>query len=294
MADVGDRSYRLSHAKRWLPVLAPIIGSALALAALFRLIDVGAAREAVGSADQLPVAGAALLGLPYALLKSWKWRRLAVRAIPEATYVQAVRSYLIGVAASLVTPGRLGELTRAACFPRRRKELLALTVADKFIDVGVLCVLCAAAAWSYSPRLGLLALAGITLAVGVVWYARRRQYPLANRLRVALPAREIAANAAVSTACYLLLATQFHLVLSSTGTTPAEVSFSAVPPIVLGSSMPLFFSGFGSREAIAVALLGAHGISAERATVAGLLLFAVCTPLPALAGIALAALPRSR
>jgi hypothetical protein len=54
--------------------------------------------------------------------------------------------------------------------------------------------------------------------------------------------------------------------------------------------MLLFFSGFGGREAIAVALLGTHGISAERAVVSGLLLFVVIEPLPGLAGMALAAL----
>lgn len=294
MPDQAERGALYTRAKRWLRVVAPIAGSLLVLAALYRRVDVERLRDALRAVDPVVIAGASCLALPFVLLKSYKWHRLAVRVAPEAPYSLSVRSFLIGVAASLVTPGRLGEFARVACFRRRRKELLALIVVDKLIDVGVLCVLCAAVAWSYSWRMGILACAGIGLLMAAALGVRQWRHRFMDRVRDAAPAHEIAANGAMSVGCYGLLTMQLHLVLSATGAAPLRASMRTLAPVVLGSAMPLFVSGFGSREAIAVALLGSHGIAAERAVISGLLLFAVSTPLPALVGIVLAALQARR
>ncbi|MEO2005905.1 MAG: lysylphosphatidylglycerol synthase domain-containing protein [Candidatus Poribacteria bacterium] len=186
-----------TRAKRWLRVVGPIVGSLILLAALYRQLDVGGLRGALDSVDPLVVAVAVLPSLPFVLLKSYKWHRLAVRIAPDTSFMRSVRSFLIGTAASLVTPGRLGEFTRVVSFPERRKELLALIVVDKMVDVSVLCLLCAGVAWSYSWQLGVLACVGLGLALVVALGVRRWRHRFIDRLRHAAPAREIAANAAI-------------------------------------------------------------------------------------------------
>lgn len=286
----SDNVPAYTRAKRWLRVVGPIVGSLILLAALYRQLDLGGLRGALDSVDPLVVVVALLPSLPFVLLKSYKWHRLAVRIAPDTSFMRSVRSFLIGTAASLVTPGRLGEFTRVVSFPERRKELLALIVIDKMVDVSVLCLLCAGVAWSYSWQLGVLACVGLGLASVVALGVRRWRHRFIDRLRHAAPAREIAANAAMGAACYMLLTLQLHLVLSATGPASFSASARTLTPIVLGSGMPVFISGFGGREAIAVALLGRYGISAERAVLSGLMLFAVSTPLPALIGVVFAAL----
>jgi hypothetical protein len=224
------------------------------------------------------------------LLKALKWHLLLRVAIPEASYRLALRSFLLGMTASLITPGRLGELARAACFPGNRTPVLTLALMDKLIDVTVLMMLCATSLWAYSTPLGMAGIASAFVFAAGIWVGPQwmKRWPPIHRsvaLLPAVPGRLVVFNGVLAVGCYAIMALQFHLLLCGIHAVPLWVSSMVLPPILLGSALPLFINGLGGREGIATVLLGHYAVPGEQAILAAFLLFVVSGLLPGGVGI---------
>lgn len=231
-----------------------------------------------------------LLGVPFVLLKAFKWHKLLCVAVPGASYRIALRSFLLGMTVSLFTPGRLGELARVACFPGNRTSVLMLALVDKLVDVTVLMTLCALSLWTYSTTLGIASITGTALLVvglwtGPQWLKRWRPVHHVWTLLHAVPCHLRALHVGLTVCCYVVMALQFHLLLSCMRSVPLWVSSSVLPPILLGSAMPVFINGLGGREGIATILLSHYAVPGENAVIATFLLFVVSGLLPGGAGI---------
>ena len=107
-----------------------ILGSAVVLAVLLRQMDKNKMVWAAQHLDFLVFGLVILLGVPFVLLKAFKWHKLLCVAVPGASYRLALRSFLLGMTVSLFTPGRLGELARVAYFPGNKTPVLILALVD--------------------------------------------------------------------------------------------------------------------------------------------------------------------
>ena len=240
---------------------------------------------------------AAFLTLPFVLLKAFKWHQLLKTNQPQTTYTPALRSFLIGIGASLFTPARAGELARVACFPKRRLEVFTLVIVDKFIDMSALLGVFLLSLMLLAPWPGLVGIFGLgclwlliytgfSLTKSAKWISQKSW--LAERIRLLrqLPRRLIAFNACFACACLGLMALQFYLLLSSLKPVGWQVGLT-LPIILVVSSLPISIMGLGLREGTAALLLNRYGVPIEAAVAAAFSLFVINALLPGLVGLAL-------
>ena len=277
--------------------LLPIIGTVALIGLLCHRIDLHQIANFRQVADWGVLLIAAALTLPFVLLKTLKWHQLLKTNQSQTTYTLALRSFLIGVGASLFTPARIGELARVACFPRGRLEVFTLVVVDKFIDMSTLLGVFVLSLALLSPWLGVVGLfglgclwvliyTGVSLTKGAKWMSQRSW--LAERLRLLrqLPRRLIVLNAGFACACFGLMSFQFYLLLSSLQPVGWQVGLT-LPIILVVSSLPISIMGLGLREGTAALLLSRYGVPMEAAVAAAFSLFVINALLPGLVGLAL-------
>ena len=279
---------------RWL---LPIIGTVVLIVILCYRLDLHQIADLGQQANWTFLVIASILTLPFVLLKTLKWHQLLKTDQPQTPYALALRSFLIGMGASLFTPARVGELARIACFPRQRSEVFALVIADKFIDMSTLLGVFVLSLALLSPWLGVVGLfglgclwvliyTGVSLTKGAKWMSQRSW--LAERLRLLrqLPRRLIVLNAGFACACFGLMFLQFYLLLSSLQPVGWQVGLT-LPIILVVSSLPISIMGLGLREGTAALLLSRYGVPMEAAVAAAFSLFVINALLPGLVGLAL-------
>ena len=273
-----------------LRVLLPVLVSTLLIAILLRRLDWAPLLTATPQVGTTALVQALLLSIPFVLLKSLKWYWLLRLVAPDASYLLALRSFLWGVGVSLVTPAQLGELARGLACPDNRGDVLSMTLLDNLLDVLVLLFLCTLAVGASSVTLGLVCLGGLailTLGVWKGWCHFTHWFPrrLACRHWHTIPRCTLLRNALLSTFSFGIMAWQFHLLLSALHPVSWLRSVTALPLMLLGSSLPIFFAGFGGRESLSMLLLQSHAVPWEVAVLASLLLFGVSTLLPGIIGV---------
>ena len=277
--------------------LLPIIGTVALVCLLYHRIDLHRIVNLRQVADWGVLLTAAALTLPFILLKTLKWHQLLKTNQPQTAYTLALRSFLVGMGASLFTPARVGELARTACFPKRRLEVFTLVIVDKFIDMNALLGCFLLSVLLLSPWIGLVGLfglgclwiliySGFKFTKSTKWISQKSW--LAERIRLLrqLPRRLIAFNACFACACLGLMSLQFYLLLSSLEPVGWQVGLT-LPIILVVSSLPISIMGLGLREGTAVLLLSRYGVPMEAAVAAAFSLFVINSLLPGLVGFAL-------
>ena len=290
-----DKSMKVWYIKtKWL---LPIIGTVALVGFLFHCIDLHHIANLRQVVDWGVLLIAAALTLPFVLLKTLKWHYLLKTSQPETAYMLALRSFLIGVGASLFTPARLGELARIACFPRRRLETFTLAIVDKFIDMSALLGVFLLSIALFSPWLGLVGIFGLgclclltytgfRIMKSAKWISRKSWLTERFHLLRQLPRRLIALNVGGACACFGLVSLQFYLLLSSLQPVGWQVGLT-LPIILVVSSLPISIMGLGLREGTAALLLSRYGVPMELAVAAAFSLFVINALLPGLVGLAL-------
>ena len=277
--------------------LLPIIGTVTLIGLLCHRLDLHQIANLRQVADWGVLLIAASLTLPFVLLKAFKWHQLLKTERPQTAYTLALRSFLIGVGASLFTPARLGELARSICFPRRRLEVFTLVVVDKFIDMSTLLGVFLLSLILLSPWLGLVGLFGLgclwiliytgfSLTKSAKWISRKSWLAERFRLLRQLPRRLIAFNICFACACFGLVSLQFYLLLSSLQSVGWQVGLT-LPIILVVSSLPISIMGLGLREGTAALILSRYGVPMELAVAAAFSLFVINALLPGLVGLVL-------
>ena len=278
--------------------LLPIIGTITLIAFLYYLLDFHQIANLSQVVDWSVLLIAATLTLPFVLLKTLKWHHLLKNNQSETTCTLALRSFLIGMGAALLTPGRVGELARAVCFPKRHLEVFTLGVVDKFIDMSTLLGVFLLSLALLSPLMGLvglfglgclwlLAYTGVSLTKSAKWISQRPWLVERIRLLRQLPRRLIALNACFACICFGLMSLQFYLLLSSLEPVDWQVGFTLPIILVITGSLPISIMGLGLREGTAALILSRYGVPMESAVAAAFSLFVVNALLPGLVGVAL-------
>ncbi len=278
--------------------LLPIVGSVVLVALLCHRLDFHRITNFQHQANWSILLIASILTLPFVWIKALKWHHLLQTSESRVSYTVALRSFLIGMGAALLTPGRVGELARAVCFPRRHLEVFTLGVVDKFIDMSTLLGVFLLSLVLLSPWMGLVGIfglgclwalvyTGISFTKNAKWILQRPWLVERIRLLRQLPRRLIVLNACSACACFGLMSLQFYLLLSSLEPVGWQVGFTLPAILVITGSLPISIMGLGLREGTAALILSRYGVSMESAVAAAFSLFVVNALLPGLIGVAL-------
>ena len=281
--------------KKWL---LPIIVTVALVCLLSHRLDFHRIANLRQQANWTLLAIASILTLLFVWIKALKWHHLLQTSESQVSYTVALRSFLIGMGAALLTPGRVGELARIACFPRRHLEVFTLVVVDKFIDMSALLGVFLLSLALLSPLMGLVGIfglgclwilvyTGISFTKNARWILQRPWLVERIRLLRQLPRRLIALNAGFACICFGLMSLQFYLLLSSLEPVGWQVGFTLPAILVITGSLPISIMGLGLREGTAALILSRYGVPMESAVAAAFSLFVVNALLPGLVGVAL-------
>lgn len=240
------------------------------------------------------------LSIPNLILQIAKWWLLVRRHIPAVTYGEATRSFLCGTAVGVVTPGRVGEMTRGAMLGTGDPVRLSGAVfLDKALNFGPLLVYLAIALWRAGgpiPTLPVLvALAAYIYFVCAPQHAGprlarlgRSPDSLIRRFLVAFSEldRPCALQTTVlSVALYICVHLQFWICLAAYA--PGASFHAATAGFValcFASSVPLAPGGVGTREAGTMVAVAAFGISPAAGLNSSLILFLTNLVIPSIGG----------
>lgn len=242
------------------------------------------------------------LGMVMVLLRWWKWHVLVKDGLKEGSPKQSLVSLLGGMAFALVTPARVGELSRALFFPSGTKTQVGmLTFLDRVIDLFVVLLYASLGATSrVSPMfrivlgLTMAVLAFVVLRFDWVVHQLRRWFHrgwLAGRLagleQVERNLRHVTILKNFVLSCLLTffdMITFFVLLRCFVPTVSFSVVLLVFPLVLLVNVAPITISGLGLREGTAIALLAFFKISSAAAFNATFLSYILNSVAPAVVG----------
>lgn len=249
--------------------------------------------------------GLALLLMPLQLfLKVYKWRHLLRLNKYPVGFKEAAKSLLGGIAIGIVTPARIGEISRVLYLKGgQRLRLSGLVIIDKFFDLFVVLVLALGGLTLVSNlSLDLLLLFLLILPFYFLYNPRRVKEPLeklVNRLPFKDKASQVFSGLDTLTrpvSTFLLFFTflafvvdffQFYLLIFSFGDVTLEATAFSFPLVNLATTLPVTIGGLGVREAVSVFALSLFGVAKEAALNASFSLFLINTLIPGIVGISL-------
>ncbi|MFI5174162.1 MAG: lysylphosphatidylglycerol synthase transmembrane domain-containing protein [Terriglobia bacterium] len=245
------------------------------------------------------------LGFVMLSLRWWKWHILVKGGLRICTPKQSLVSLLGGMAFALVTPARVGELSRALFFGNGTKtQVGALTFLDRLVDLFVVLLFASVGATSrVSPAFRIvLALTMGVMGLIVVRFESflgllRRCFKkgwLGTRLSTVeqvernLSRGAIAQNFLLSCCMTFVDLVTFYVLLRCFVAVPFSVILFVFPLVLLTNVAPITLSGLGVREGTAIALLALFGISSAAAFNATFLSYLLNSVMPAMIGAAYA------
>jgi uncharacterized membrane protein YbhN (UPF0104 family) len=256
----------------------------------------GAARLGVGS-----LLVAALLTLPFLLLKAIRWLLMLRYAGSDATFREATVSLIGGMGVALITPARLGELARIGYLRDPRKlRLSGLVLLDKFFDVLALVLMSVAGAWlivgwEVGVLLAACGLAGLLFAflpqtVDPIIQHLVRRVPMGGRTAEFVSSLEslnptaALMYLALTLAAFAVVILQFWIILHGARPIGFSVAMQTFPLVILTNIVPITIAGLGLREGASVLLLGHFHVAAGLAAISAFAMFFLNTALPGFAG----------
>lgn len=242
----------------------------------------------------------------FILLKSIKWYVLVCDEIKSRKFLPVVKSLLIGMSIALITPMRLGELTRALWLDSDKKTYLSgLVIVDKVIDVVTLIIFSSLIIYLYTPIKSIIMISFFAVFCLLILYNGKRSsivirkiihsfpyLPFKDKLLMLVECLSQITRTKITCIFILTFATFFvvilqgHLLTLSFDCIAFKFSFIAWPLIILTNLLPITFGGIGPREAAAVLLLSKmFGISKAAAISSSLTLFFINSLIPGIIGI---------
>ena len=319
-AGVGDPGYNGASRRRGFSLgWRAAVGAAILVGLLaVQRVDGGALWGTLRRVDGPLLVAACASFLLLMAVKSWRWNFLVDCAGLRYGFWPSFRSYLGAFVLGIVTPGRLGELARAAQLRSETgaewEPCLRTVVADRLFDLVFLAsfgpfALCAV--WVDGVGDGILLTGFISLYVavaltlGMSGKLLSRWRPKWRPLQFVLGCLESASRDLTgrtgligSAITFLSYAVYFGGSLVLLRALGMGLSFRDVACVTgclsLILLLPISIAGVGTREATLLVLLGRYGVAREEALAYSILQFAVFTLFGGIVGaIALAASPRA-
>ncbi|MBZ5555273.1 MAG: flippase-like domain-containing protein [Acidobacteriia bacterium] len=241
------------------------------------------------------------LGVLMLSLRWWKWHILVKGGLQICSPKQSLVSLLGGMAFALVTPARVGELSRALFFGKGTKtQVGALTFLDRLVDLLVILLFASVGATSrVSPvfRIGLALTLGVMALIVIRFESflgmlRRRfkngwlgaRISNVEEVEKNLGPRAIAQNFVLSCCMTFVDLVTFYVLLRCFVAVPFSVILFVFPLVLLTNVAPVTLSGLGLREGTAIALLALFGVSSAAAFNATFLSYLLNSVAPAVVG----------
>lgn len=237
-------------------------------------------------------------------LKTLKWHILLRTYLKDIPFFHVIRSLLSGLAIGMMTPGKVGELSRSLFLPaENRSRVAGLTILDRYLELLALLFLASfGVARFFGVIWGLLMCLSGLVGVGMLFLSRRlierarfakRSHFLVDKLREMLKAAEgiswtvFMQSFVLSMAVFFIsILTSYSLLLSFTHI-PFSVSLNVFPLSLMTNILPITLGNLGVREGATILLLNHYGVAKEVSLNISLSLFVLHSLVPSLVGITL-------
>lgn len=184
------------------------------------------------------------------------------------------RIFNIGIFLASITPGKLGEMGRAAYLKAAGVQTVvavAITVLDRIIDmllIGMIAVVGAGILFGWAWLM--IGSCVFIIAMLILWLFRHRMHAVIKHIR-----RDIATPVILWTcAAWAAYFVSTIIIARSVGIdTPVPVLVAVLTFSGILSLLPIAPSGLGTRDATFVILLAPYGVEAEKAVAFALLMF---------------------
>lgn len=299
---------------RRLRLLLPFIGIAIFV---YLVYDKGISNIAGTLSNVKPVLLVASVSLfvPRIVMSTYRWQMVARRQGIHVDLATLIRINLIGLFYGTVTPLWVGDWIR---IPYLREESSAPlgtcasnVIIDQFMEFTALFALALAGSVLLLPRYPLffvvfVALLGVVAGVIIYFREKNRSIRLLRLVsRVLIPERyrepifrefhafygrlprlsSLAVPFILGFVSYVLYFLQIYIVALSFDIAVTPFHFVLVYPVAaLLALIPITISGFGTREYLLIALLGAYGVTEHVAVAISLSGYLVTLFIPALVG----------
>lgn len=261
--------------------------------------------SAFASARPVWMVPPVLLGIGMVLLRWLKWHRLVRAGLGQLPPDQTLASILGGMAFAIVTPARVGELSRVAFLDSAKKsEAIGLVLIDRFIDLSVVLIFSAVGVLAVFGQENLLLLAVLTAAIVVLVFVifklgfflqlGARLIPIkrvqemiesASRGLNRLTSIDLGVNLLLTLALTTLDIISFYTLVLALGTDNLRAVAFTFPLIMLTNLLPITISGLGVRESAAVVLFERFAVPAAVAFNSTFLSYILNSLVPAVIGI---------
>lgn len=256
--------------RRHLAPLRHLLGPVLLVVIAIR-IDRAAVLDALSQARLTPMFAAAAAVLVTIPVRAARWEGILARMGHGAGLLEALRLYAGGTFAGTATPGRVGELYKAAPLVRRgmpAQRALASVLLDRCFDAGagglVALVYFAAIGRGAAALAAVSGVLAVAIAAGFLVRLRGR-FAIVPFAAIAMPASLV--RAAVLTAVASAWAwSANHLLVRSLGLPLGPLETAGISATAaLASLLPVSMLGIGTRDAALLVLLARYGIAASDA-----------------------------
>ncbi len=249
--------------------------------------------------SSLAVAAAVMLA------KAFKWRALLKAQGTDAAFTEAVRAWLSGYFLGIITPGRIGEVSRAHYLRGRPAgRTLASVAVDRLQEMSILLCFAAAGAIAFSSSisggaalLGAITMGLLAMAVLVAVFSRKGPARAVLRPFSGLPFirdrrgafhdfysgigalkdwKVMAYTSLLTVLAWALTILQYDLLALSIGLELAyPFLFLAIPVVIVLDALPVSVMGIGTRDAALVFFFSLVSLSPESAVSFSLLMLMV-------------------
>lgn len=273
--------------------LLPLIGLSLFIIIIYS-VDISSILKTLAEINPKYFLIAFLFTFPSLLIKTAKWN-IFVKKFASVPFPKLLKVWWSGFGIGIFTPGRLGDFSKAYFL---RKDLSIgkgfLTVfLDRVIDILSLLFLGLFGAIVLFGSSNLILLVCFLIIALILALSVARSEALAKKILKPgfllfvpekyrekaekhfadiykaykeIRAKELLENGVFTLLAWLFVFTQYYfLSLAFNLNLPFFFICFAVPFILLIQSIPISFSGFGTREGVAIITLGLAGITAEKA-----------------------------
>lgn len=246
-----------------------------------------------------------LLGVGMVLLRWLKWHLLVRAGLGHSSPDQTLASILGGMAFAIVTPARVGELSRVAFLGSVKKsEAIGLVLIDRFIDLSVVLIFGAVGVLAVFGQENLSLLALLTTAIALLIFTifklslflrlSARLMPIKRVQEMIesaslglsrLTSTDLGVNLLLTLALTALDIVSFYTLVLALGIDNLRAVAFTFPLIMLTNLLPITISGLGVRESAAVVLFERFAIPAAVAFNATFLSYILNSLIPAVIGI---------
>jgi len=296
-------------------LLIKIIIAVVILFFLVNFIDYNEIISAFKKANSGLLLAGIFLFIPNIVLQLLKWRFLLMLNYPSMKLFEVVKSLFAGFSVGMITPGRIGEISRAFFIEKsNRVKVLGFNIIDKVYSLiitilfGLLCttyIILSKFRLSVFVLIPVLMIAFFALFI-ILYFALTPNLfkSLVYNLNVMMPKREkmkeflslfdyFNRNSAVVVLLYSFVIfftyiTQFVLFINSFEKITVFEGFTAsIATIFAKSLLPVSIGDLGIREGASVFFFSKFNVTGSAAFDSALLLFSVNVLLPAVIGFVL-------